>query len=317
MTIIDIKTTGHDYSKDHITGVSVLSFSRIDGVFMIIDSFEDALTEAHPINWDKVANMLMRSQSLLSHKNSTNRKFLEFATPPGVQCRVRALPSASTTFDIDWKSRNTSNNSLKYLSFIYGHYFDPDCLKSQNYATLNLLHVVDGAFDELVNRLQKNQTVILLTGPFCKAIRNELKREGFQYSPGSGNMGKGWWAYVDDDETNSIIHWLIEAKKQAEGKNDIYFKNITPLERYSIRAEFKAAKMIKVLPPKTAANKRSREELEEDETVSSSSRPEANVKVSKMSMLADTTASKKRALEPPEDGAIPSSSSSSGSIELK
>jgi hypothetical protein len=268
MTIIDIKTTGANYSEDSITEIGVLSFSMIDGVFRVDGSFTDALTEEHPINWGRVADMLMHTQSLLSHKNNTNRKFLECMTPPEVQCRVRALPCVSTDLDIDWRSRTISNSGLKYLSFTLGYYFNPECLTSQNYATLNLLHVVPGAYDEIFGSLQKNQTVILLTGPFCTAIRGELKIQGFQWSTGSGNMGKGWWACVDNDKTSVLMPWLLDAKEKASGRNEIYCKAITPLERYSIRAEFKAADM-RTLARKPASKKRSLEP--EHETSSSSS----------------------------------------------
>lgn len=258
ITIVDLKTTGNDYLEDQITEVSMLSFSMMDGHVVVTDSFKDIASTEHSIDWGKAVAMLNRTQYLLSHKNNINRKFLECSAPPEVRRIVQSLSCASTALDIDWKKWSAANNSLKYLSFVFGYYFDPDCLMSQNCATLNLLQVVPGAFEELLSSLVKRQTVILLTGPFCSAINRELKSKGFQWSTGSGRMGKGWWACVDYDDTGDMMKWLLEAKEQAPGKNEIYFKVITPCERYSVRAEFKAAEM--KMAGKKIAKKRPLEE---------------------------------------------------------
>ncbi|MDF1757575.1 MAG: exonuclease domain-containing protein [Legionellaceae bacterium] len=263
MAIIDLKTTGNDFLTDSITAVSVLSFSMIDGVPTVIDLFADSLTEDHPINWERVAEILYRTQYLLGHKQSINRKFLESSTPAEVQCRVRALPCASMDLAIDWKQRNISNTSLKYIAFMFGYYFDSNCLMEHNYATLNLLQVVQGASTELLSSLQKKQTIILLTGPFCFEIRDELKRKGFKWSTGSGKMGKGWWACIDKTDTPEMMRWLLDTKDRAPGKNAIYCRTITPLERYSIRAEFKAVEMSVVERKEPTAKRELADDAEE------------------------------------------------------
>lgn len=258
ITIIDLKTTGSNPVTDDITEIGVLSFTKDDSEFVIIDTFRCVATAEHAIQWDAMAAILHRTNYLIGHKSALNRKFLESRTPCEIQRRIRDLPFASTDQDINWKNWKASNTSLKYLSYMFGFFFQPDCIVSQGYATLNLLRVVPDAWAELMQSFDKKQTIFLVNGPFCYAIREDLKRKGFQWSTGTGNMGKGWWTSIDDEEKTEVLQWLSEAKDQAQGKNDIYFKPITPLDRYSIRAEFKAAEM-RTLAGQTASRKRPKE----------------------------------------------------------
>ena len=76
-------------------------------------------------------------------------------------------------------------------------------------------------------------------------------------------MGKGWWACIDETDTPEIMQWLLDAKDREPGKNSIYCRTITPLERYSIRAEFKAVEM-SIVERKAPIAKREAEENPEE-----------------------------------------------------
>lgn len=262
-TVIALRTTGNNTSTDQITGISLLSFSKPGEEFLVHNAFSSMATLGQGIDWEKVSEALKSSSYLLSH-NSIHRKFLESAaTPPRVRAKVKSLPFGSTSLDIDWKKWKAANNTLKYLSFVFGYYFDPDCLESQSYATLNLLKMADGAYNEFKTNIKKAQMVILLNGPLFSEMKAELKNKGFQWSDGSGQMGRGWCATLLSEEATQLIEWLLVKKEGSTDKNDIRYRMVLPVDRYSVRAEFKAVEMSLKVSPK----KRLREDNEADATL--------------------------------------------------
>lgn len=255
MTIVSLKTDGADYEVHQIIGLAILSFTVQQGVYHVVDTLVDEVSADHLINWDRVTDMLLNSDCLITHKHNS-RKFLEANTPHPLKSRVRAMPCMSIDLDIDWKAQGVANNSLKYVSYVLGYFFDYHCLLSQTYAVLNVLQVAPGASDKLSASINHNYRFILATGPFSFQLRNELKDKGFQYSDGSKASGKGWWICVDEDKAAELLAWLHESKESVEGNNEVLSKIIHAKQRYSTQGEFKAAEMRMKATPKPKVSKK-------------------------------------------------------------
>ncbi len=263
ITIIDLETTGLDYTHDKIIELGLLSFSysKEDGILSLITSYNelndpgDEFSEKMEniskitgitkeqlhnkcINWHDVDLILQRSDIVLCHNSGFDRKFLESQTPAATQKIIRALPFGCTLQDINWHARGYQSRRLIDLNLQLGFTYDGHRALNDCWATLNLLQEEPGAFQELISNIEQKKTLLCAVGsPFAK--KDLLKKNHFQWSDGKKNIPKCWYTYVSDENVSDMKEWLDREIYGVKGKSQSIpqISHITAVDRYSVRGE--------------------------------------------------------------------------------
>lgn len=257
-TIIDTETMGLDAKQHEILELGMLSFSfsALDGIIAIVDSYNelndpgkpipvevtkvtgitDADVQGRAIDWDNVARILKQTHLIICHNSGFDRNFLELQTPEEIASLIKNLPFACTINDIDWKERGIESSKLDYINWKLGYFYDGHRALNDCWATLNpLIHSV-GAFEELKSNVRKKETLICaVNAPFDK--KDILKARSYRWSDGSDKLPKCWWICLPNENLMDETRWLDEEVYNKPGIGDsLPQMEITARKRYSFRA---------------------------------------------------------------------------------
>lgn len=197
-TIIDLKTTGLDSTKDKIIEIGMLSFSfsKTQGIIEEIGFYNELNDPGQPvsstvtevtgirdddfkgrvIDWAHVQEMLEMSDLMICHNSGFNRTFLERQTPSDIQDIIHDRQFACTDMDINWKARGFDHSKLADLTTKTGFFNNTHRAINDCRAILNLLVEVGGAFNELLDSLEQEQT--LLCAPGANRAESVYSKEG-------------------------------------------------------------------------------------------------------------------------------------------
>mgnify|MGYP000361110618 CR=1 FL=1 len=257
--IIDLETLGLDPTLHPIIelGMLLFSFSSTEGILSVTDTYNGLQDPGVPIpeeitgitgitnddvagktiDWSLVAQYLQRTDVVICHNAYFDRNHLEMQAPPFIQDIVKNMFFGCSLKDVDWRSRGYESNKLEFLNFKAGYFYEGHRALVDCWATLNILVVEEGAFDELKSSVKKRGVLICaLNSSFD--TKGLLKGRGYRWSDGTGTLPKAWWTTVDESVIDDEKSWLDEViYKSQSASSALPNKIITARSRYSRRAE--------------------------------------------------------------------------------
>ena len=257
--IIDLETLGLDPTLHPIIelGMLLFSFSSTEGILDVVETYnglqdpgvpipegitaitgitdEDVAGQA--IDWPLVAQYLQRTDVVICHNASFDRNHLEMQTPPLIQGIVKDMAFGCSLKDVDWRSRGYESGKLEFLNFKAGYFYEGHRALVDCWATLNILVVEEGAFDELKASVRKREVLICALNSSYDT-KDLLKGRGYRWSDGAGALPKSWWTTVDESALVDEKTWLDETVYKSKGASaEFPNKIITARLRYSRRAQ--------------------------------------------------------------------------------
>lgn len=257
-TIIDLETMGLNPATHEIIEIGLLSvsFSTIDGIFAMVDSYNelhdpgkpippevakvtgitDADVQGKAIDWEHVLNLLQQSHLIICHNSGFDRNFLELQTPESIASVIKTKPFGCTVKDIDWKARGIESSKLDYINWKLGFFYDGHRALNDCWATLNLFLNSEGAFDELKANVRKKETLLCaVNAAFDK--KDLLKGRNYRWSDGTERLPKCWWICISNELIEEERRWLdAEIYGDVGASLEIPQCEITAKKRYSYRA---------------------------------------------------------------------------------
>ena len=257
--VIDLETLGLDPTLHPIIEIGLLlfNFSTEDGVLQVTETYNGLQDPGVPIpeeitaitgitnedvagqsiDWERVAQFLQRTNLVICHNAVFDRNHLEMQTPPLIQDIVKNMAFGCSLRDVDWRSRGYESGKLEFLNFKAGYFYEGHRALVDCWATLNVLVVEAGAFDELKASVRKREVLICALNSSYDT-KDLLKGRGYRWSDGAGTLPKAWWTTVDEHLLENENAWLDEVVYQSKGASlALPNKIITARLRYSRRAE--------------------------------------------------------------------------------
>jgi len=258
-TVIDLETLGLDPALHPIIEIGLLmfNFSTEEGILNIVETYNGLQDPGVPIpeeitaitgitnedvagqniDWERVAQYLQQTDLVICHNAAFDRNHLEMQTPLLIQDIVREMAFGCSLKDIDWRSRGYESGKLSFLNFKAGFFYEGHRALVDCWATLNVLVVEEGAFDELKASVRKREVLICALNSSYDT-KDLLKARGYRWSDGAGTLPKAWWTTVDEHLLADENAWLDEAVYQSKSASSaLPNKIITARLRYSRRAE--------------------------------------------------------------------------------
>ncbi len=258
-SIIDLETLGLDPEVHSIIemGLLLFSFSSTEGIIEVVDTYnglqdpgvsipeeitnitgitnEDVAGKS--IDWSLVGEYLQRSDVVICHNSNFDRNHLELQSPKFIQDIVKNMAFGCSMKDVNWRQRGYESNKLDYLNFKANYFYDGHRALVDCWATLNILSVEEGAFDELKASVKKREILVCAINSSYDT-KDLLKARGYRWSDGSAALPKAWWTVVDEGDFGDEQAWLDEVIYKSQGAStELPNRIITARTRYSRRAE--------------------------------------------------------------------------------
>ena len=257
--IIDLETLGLDPTLHPIIelGMLLFNFSTEEGILGVTDTYNGLQDPGEPIpeeitnitgirdedvagqsiDWALVEQYLQRTDLVICHNSSFDRNHLEMQTPPSIQKVVKKMAFGCSLKDVDWRSRGYEAAKLEFINFKAGYFYEGHRALVDCWATLNILVVEEGAFDELKANVKK-QTVLICAVGSSFDTKDLLKGRDYIWSDGTKTLPKAWWTTVNENELDDEKSWLDEIVYKSKGASSaLPIKVITARSRYSRRAQ--------------------------------------------------------------------------------
>ena len=252
--IVDVETTGLDFSKDEIIELAMVPFSySLDGrIFEVKPNFQALQQPSQPIteeitkitgipnemvagrsiNFEAVKPIVSSSDFIIAHNASFDRRFLEKF------CDAFILKPWGCTFkEIPWKEEGFDGAKLGYLANSFGFFFDAHRAYDDCQATLEILSKpLPKAGVSVFGMLLKNARettyrVWAENSPFD--FKDLLKARGYRWSSGNDGRPKSWYLDIDAANLENELSYLKKDIYQRE--QEIIVTKLTALDRYSVR----------------------------------------------------------------------------------
>lgn len=257
--VIDLETLGLDPENDPIIEIGFLrfSFTTENGIIEVKETYNglhdpgveipEEITkitgitnedvQGQSIDWEYLGGMLKETDLVICHNSSFDRNFLELQTPEFIKEIVENSIFGCSMRDIDWKERGFEATKLEFLNFKAGWFYEGHRALIDCWATLNIIAVQAGSFEELKNNVRKKDTLICAVNTNFES-KDLLKERGYRWSDGKGHLPKSWWTTVSENEYEGELNWLDDIIYNRDGASkNIPVKTVTARQRYSYRAE--------------------------------------------------------------------------------
>ena len=230
LCFLDLETTGFNAEQDKIIEIAlkVVRIDKSDGSIISVEdkyeSFQDPgihiddkitkitgisneMVSGHEINWNKVSEIIQKTDVMVAHNAKFDRSFMDISTPIS-----KDKIWACSIYDIDWLERGFVKGSLELLSIWHGFYYDSHRAMNDVNATVHLLlhpsYKTYPPLEELVENSEKPQHIIINKFPYNDSFIKALKkRGGYRYNP----TDKSWRIiFKDKDLLDVEVEWLKE-----------------------------------------------------------------------------------------------------------
>jgi DNA polymerase-3 subunit epsilon len=229
---VDVETTGLDVETDEIIEVALLPFDYdpgsgellavhehqalddlrdpgipIPAVSTQVNGITDDMVRGKTIDEDRLIKLVDEADLIIAHNAGFDRPVLERYWPG-----FKDKPWACSLTDIDWRAEGFGAGKLDYLLMQQGWFYDGHRALNDCLAGLFLLNhqlPISGtlAMTALLQSARKPRYMIRAVGsPFDS--KNDLKRRGYTWDPGTEDREKCWWVLVED--ADSELKWLFD-----------------------------------------------------------------------------------------------------------
>ena len=248
LCFLDLETTGFNAGQDKIIEIAlkVVRIDKSDGSIISLEdeyeSFQDPgihiddkitkitgisneMVSGHVINWNKVSEIIQKTDIMVAHNAKFDRSFMDISTPIS-----KDKVWACSIYDIDWLERGFVKGSLELLSIWHGFYYDSHRAMNDVDAVIHLVTHPSNKDNKPVVELIKNAQVpyyeiIASNSPF--ETKDILRANNYKWN---GDK-KFWWKAIKKEEIDLERDWLT--KNVYKG----YFKGI--IEEILINDKYK------------------------------------------------------------------------------
>ncbi len=222
--VVDLETTGLDYTKDVIIEIGLRQFqyhASTGEVVSVNESYNeledpgtplsqevqditglsDEMLSGKSIDWEKVHTFFQQSDLIIAHNAAFDRPFIE------KKITTEALWACSLT-QVDWKAKGLSSRKLEILIMLHGFFVRSHRAVEDVNATLNLLLKTDirtgkPYFQELLDRAKKTMVYMkALNAPFQS--KDLLKKQGYSWNP----ERRYWYKKIAEESLDSEKEWM-------------------------------------------------------------------------------------------------------------
>ncbi len=173
-----------------------------------VHGITDDMVRGKSVHEDRLIQLVDEADLIIAHNASFDRPVLERYWP-GFEDK----PWACSLVDIDWRSQGFGAGKLDYLLmqqgwFYQGHRALNDCLAGLFLLNHQLPASGGLGLQALLESARKPRYLLRAAGaPFDK--KNDLRKRGYAWDPGTEDREKAWWVLVEDPD--SELKWLSDS----------------------------------------------------------------------------------------------------------
>jgi DNA polymerase-3 subunit epsilon len=270
--VLDVETTGLDFTKDEIIELAMVSFryclqdGAITGVSDIFQGFQqpsipipaeitkltgitDAMVAGQKIEGLAVETFVAGADIIIAHQCAFDRKFVE--RPFSIFFAHK--PWTCSASELDWKRYGFSGAKLSYLIAETGYFHAAHRAIDDCHAVLELLAApLPGtsrpALGVLLERARR-KTYRIWAERSLYDLKDILKRRGYRWNDGADGSLRSWYIDVDEGARDAEMKFLKTEIFQRDA--DIRCEEFTARERFSTRNGLRWPRS--ALPRKTVA----------------------------------------------------------------
>lgn len=252
--LLDVETTGLDYTRDEIIELAMVKFdyfadgtiARVADIFtsfnepsrpippeiVELTGITDEIVAGHSIDEQAVSDFIKDAVIVIAHNAAFDRKFSERYWPV-----FQHKAWGCSANEVEWRKHGFDGSRLGYLLagagyFHQAHRAIDDCHALLEVLAFELPTLGKTALAALLERARKKTLRIWAEqSPFD--LKDELKRRGYRWSDGSDGRPKSWYIDVDESMRDAEIDFL---------RSEIYMRDVEPrvqalsaMSRFSVR----------------------------------------------------------------------------------
>lgn len=255
--IVDTETTGLDANSDKIIEIGMVAVeyspvtSRFYRVIASYSGFEDPgfslpenitkitgitdeMISGSRFDEGKVLELINNASIAIAHQAAFDRKFLENRFK-----EFEKIPWGCSMSQIDWKAQGITSRSLDYLlyrccnTFIDAHRALNDTQGLTFLLSGELPSCGSSAFEELLTKARLTTVKVwAVNAPF--GAKDILKSRGYSWNDGSNKKPKSWFKVINEDDTDSELHFLTQIYPQHD-TSTVILDRIDAYSRFSSR----------------------------------------------------------------------------------
>ncbi len=250
--IIDLETTGLDYTKDEPIELGMVKFAysasgEVTGVVDVFQAFRqpaiaipadvttitditDEIVAGHSIDETAVSRFIADAHIIIAHNAGFDRKFAERFWPIFADKHW-----ACSMMEVDWKAHGLAGARLSYLLADAGLFHDAHRAVDDCHALLEILARPLGESGQtclgaLLSRARRTSVRIWAeNAPFD--LKDVLKKRGYRWGDGSDGLPRAWHIDVDQNDQPQEVDYLRREIYQREV--DLRCRTLTAKERFS------------------------------------------------------------------------------------
>jgi len=194
----------------------------------LINGITDEMVKDHEINWEKVGDILSKSQLCVAHNASFDRAFLDRYLE-----QSKSKIWACSINDIDWIERGFTNFKLELLSYWHGFYYESHRAMNDVDAMIHLLthphYTNNKPIVELIVNARKFQNRMIVKFNYNKELVELIKSKKYFFNGDT----KEWSKIITEDKVENEKVWLAE--NIYKGTFSGLFEQITLIDKYKDR----------------------------------------------------------------------------------
>lgn len=253
--ILDLETTGLDFSKDEILEIGLIAFDyNIDGTIInVTDTYTQLREPKHPIT-DDITKLTGINHDMVLGKSIDDSIVNRFATDSDIVIAHNAdfdrkfaernwnifssKAWACSQTGINWNSVGLNSMKLSNILYHFGLFHDGHRALEDCWAVLEILNkIIDSSGKTIFGLLLENARTVKnrIYSVGSSFNKNQiLKARGYNWNDGSDGQPKAWYCDVDQNEIKDELLFLKHTIFDDQNV-DLPIRKTTAYNRYSNR----------------------------------------------------------------------------------